>query len=92
MDTMYIEVRKAEDLEYLRKAIKYVNIMKGDNCLHVDFYYNFDTKSHDQYDNIVEILTSAKSYKKLAVGVDSLKTTKFPPAFFSKLIKSMTEK
>ena len=39
MDTMYIEVRCADHLDYLQRAIKYVNLMKGNECLKVDFYY-----------------------------------------------------
>ena len=99
MDTMYIEVRCADHLDYLQKAIKYVNLMKGNECLKVDFYYDFKAKPAgdeqsdlDEYDRIVDILTSARAYKKLTIGIDELHAKNMPPAFFTKLINAMKEK
>lgn len=75
--------------------------MKGDNCLHVDFYYKFrnqkdeevkEAELQDEYAGIIEILTSAKSYKKLAIGTDELHAKCFPPEFFTQLINAMIEK
>lgn len=99
MDTMYIEVRTASHIDYLKSAIKYVNLMKGDNCLHVDFYYDFrQTNGNilqsdiDEYDKIVDIITSARAYKKLAIGIDELHAKSMPTLFFTKLINAMIEK
>lgn len=38
---MFHEVRRSSDLEHLHKMIKYANLIKGDNCLQIDFYWNF---------------------------------------------------
>lgn len=95
MDTMYIEVRESGHLDRLKKAINYVNILNYENCLHVDFYYDFNVSAEvdlAEYDRIVEVLTSTKSYKKLTIGIDELHSKGLPPAFFSKLIKAMIEK
>ena len=39
-DTMFLEVRKEEDIDYFRKMITYTNMIKG-NCLHIEFFWNF---------------------------------------------------
>ena len=43
-DTMYFEVRKEPDLEYFKKMIRYCQLIKGDNCLHIEFFWDFNSK------------------------------------------------
>jgi len=38
---MFYEIRKEEDLEYFRRMIRYVNVIKGDNVMHIEFFWNF---------------------------------------------------
>lgn len=40
-DTMHLEVRKGPDLEYFRKMARYANVIKGHNCLDINFFWNF---------------------------------------------------
>ena len=47
-DTMYFEVRKHVDLDYFQKMIRYANIIKGNNCLHIDFYFCFDRRKPEE--------------------------------------------
>ena len=96
---MQIRICEESHLDYLRKVITYVNIVKGENCLHVDFYYYFKDASKTpkeelqaEYDNIIDALTSAHSYRKLALGIDPLHAKQFPVDFFSQLMAKMTEK
>ena len=88
-DPMQIRICEESHLDYLRQVIKYVNIVRGENCLHVDFYYYFkDVTKHPkeqlqaEYDNIIDALTSAESYQKLALGIDPLHAKQFPVDFF----------
>ena len=96
---MYIEVRSPDHLDYLKNAIRYSNMMKGNNCLNVDFYYPFRQPDDvnreeliEEYSKIVDILISARAYKKLAVGCDELHAKSFPPEFFTLLLTKLIEK
>ena len=94
-DEMFFEARKEQDLGYLRGMIKYANIIKGENCLNIDFYYNFDRNKTEQElaeeaEMLVDILLSAKSYKKLTVGADGLRSCYLPHVFLETLIRELT--
>lgn len=60
-DTMFFEVRKQEDLAYFQKMVKYANLIKGENCLHIEFFWNFGKHDHQEQEaeELVDILLQA---------------------------------
>ena len=38
---MCLEVRNANDADYLKKMIRYANMMRSETCLDIQFFYDF---------------------------------------------------
>ena len=90
-DTMYFEVRKKDDLEYFQKMVKYANLIKGENCLHIEFFWNFAKHDHEEQEaeELVDILLQAQAYKKLTIGSDGIASRYLPKIFLDVLVREL---
>lgn len=93
-DTMYLEVRKEADLEYFKKMSRYFSMIKGDNCLHIEFFWNFQrnqTQAEEvkECERLVDILLEPSSFKKLTIGSDGLWSRYLPQAFVAAFIREV---
>ena len=94
---MYYEVRKSDDLEYFRKMLRYTNLIKGKNCLHIEFFWKFDRNKTpeaelEEAEMLVDLLLTADSYKKLTIGSDGLWSCYLPIKFIQIFIRELGQR
>ena len=94
-DTMFLDVRKQEDLVYLSKMIRYANLIKGKNCLHIDFFWIFKRglspdEERSKCVEIVDLLLQARSFKKLTIGSDGVWSCYLPKVFVELFLQELS--
>ena len=96
-DTMYFELRKEEDIEYFKKMSRYCELIKGDNCLHIEFFWNFQRNMSvedelAESERLVEILLTPKAFKKLTIGSDGLWSRYLPIVFIDVFVRELGQR
>lgn len=74
-----------------------MELVKGDNCIHVDFYWNFkrnlsEAQELEEAELLTQVLLSANAYRKLTIGADALWSCYLPETFLKVFLREIAER
>ena len=79
-----------------RQMVDYVNLIKGTQCLQIDFFWNFvrfrtEQEETKEAEMLVEALLSPVGFKKLTIGADGSQSSYLPVKFMETFIRGLGE-